>query len=227
MIYTDLQIGTKLELEVFNIMGERVKRQLISQLEWTEEDNVAFMAAPIHEGVIFPVRIGAAMNVYCLHNGDLYKFRAKVMNRGVKDNIALLKTEITGEFEKIQRRQFFRFECSTAIKYRPETAEEEEKAKEPPPFIKTYTRDLSGGGLCMVTENRLELGQAIECELSLDEGASVKFKGTVVRSDRIELDERDRFEAGIRFDKIDNRDREAVIAFIFREQRKLRKKGLI
>ncbi|MCX7708907.1 MAG: PilZ domain-containing protein [Clostridia bacterium] len=225
MNLTDLQIGVKLELQLYDENGEAIKPQFVSELEWVEE-GVAFIAAPIHEGVIFPVHIGTTMNVFFIHKDDLYKFKAKVLNRGVKDNIAYLKVSLLSELEKIQRRQFFRFECSTPIKYKVlDYYSQKDTSKIP--FKKATTRDLSGGGLCISTDEKVDLNKLVECELDLDEGKSVKFVGQIVRSDLIKLEDVIRYELGVLFKKIEYKDREAVIGFIFREQRKLRKKGLI
>jgi len=226
MNYTDLQIGTKLELEIYDMMGDVIEHQFVSELEWIEEGNIAFIAAPISEGVVYPVRIGSKLNAYFINRDDLYRFKAKVISRGMKDNIALLKVLVEEEFEKIQRRQFFRFDCSVPVKFRviySMRPDDNEKIL----FIKTFSKDLSGGGLCMVTEERVNIDELVECIITLDNEKVISFKGKVVRSERLELDDRIKYETGITFKKIEDRDREAIIGFIFREQRKLRKKGLI
>lgn len=226
MKYTDLKIGLKLELELFDSNGKPTKPQLVSQLEWVEDEATMYIAAPIREGAIFPVHIGTTMNVYLFFKDDLYKFRAKVINRGIKDNIAYLKVTMLGELIKIQRREFFRFECSVPIKYKViEYIEQKDTSKFP--VKEAYTRDLSGGGLCISTDEKVEMNKIVECELQLDEGKIVKFVGQIVRSQLIRISDVVKYELGVLFKKIEYRDREAVVGFIFREQRKLRKKGLI
>lgn len=226
MKYTDLPIGIKLELELFNANGDAIKPKFVSELEWVEDETVMYIATPIHEGTLYPVHVETLMNVVFIHKDDLYKFKAKVINRGVKDNISYLKISVLGELIKIQRRQFFRFECTTPVRYKvldyPGQTDTEKL-----PVKKAATRDLSGGGICISTDEKVELNKMLECELELDEGKSVKFVGQIVRSDLVKNQDVVKYELGVLFKKIEYRDREAVIGFIFREQRKLRKKGLI
>lgn len=42
-------------------------------------------------------------------------------------------------------------------------------------FKKTITRDLSGGGVCIKLEEKLNIGNVVECELLLDDFNKVHF----------------------------------------------------
>ena len=226
MKLSDITPGTKLEIEISNYEGDRGGPVLVSELEWIDEGETAYIAAPIHEGIVYPVRIASPINIYFLHKGDLYRCSARVLERSTKDNIALLKIEKTGGIERIQRRQFFRFECTLPVKYRIIETLECEK-NEGIPFLSTYLRDLSGGGISLAVEDKIEKGSLIECLLSLDPQKVINFYGRIVRVSRQPPEEKYKYTVGIIFYKIENRDREEIIRFIFREQRKLRKKGLI
>jgi c-di-GMP-binding flagellar brake protein YcgR len=225
MKLSDLNLGLKFELEIYNELDEIIKPSFVSQLEMIIDENRALIAAPIHEGVIYPVRVGSIMNVFFIQNKEDYRFRAMVSSRGIKDNIAMLNIEIGSEIQRIQRRQFFRFECTVPIKYRIVDFLDAEYEKAP--FKKTSTRDMSGGGLCFAAEEKIEAGTIIECELSLFENKTISFFGKVLRSIIRENNKKGIYEIGIEFKKIENKDREALIGYIFLEQRNLRKKGLI
>ena len=226
MKITEVKIGTRLELEVFDDFGEKITPNFSSQLEWADDEDTAVVAAPIFEGNIYPVRIGWKMNVYFISKDDLYKLRARILNRGMKENIAHIKIEILGDIEKIQRREFFRFEYTIPASYRVvESLYDEEKDKEP--MKPAATRDLSGGGVCIKLEEQVNINKLVECELDLGDKKKVSFIGKVVRSTKRPEDPKYGYEIGILFKKIENRDKEAIIQFIFQEQRKLRRKGLI
>jgi c-di-GMP-binding flagellar brake protein YcgR len=223
----EMEAGTKLELEVLSAVGENVEHILISEFEWADDENVALIATPIYEGVLFPLHIGVRMNVYFVFKGDFYKFSSKVLGRRAGDNISLLKVEIQGEFERIQRRQFFRFEYSVPFKFRVEASSANPKADKPDPFKSTITRDIGGGGLCFLLEDTIEIGVFVDGELELGDSEKTKFIGKVVRVSKREVETRYKYDIGIEFDQIENKVREAIIRYIFQEQRKLRKKGLI
>lgn len=227
MKLSEIVIGTKLELELFNSMGEKIRPPLISELEWAENDNSAYIATPIHEGVLYPVRIGTVMTVCFFAKDNVYRFKAKVSNRCLKDNIYLLKIEALSVLEKVQRRQFYRFDWSIPVKYRViESVEPESEVENP--YKDGITRDISGGGLSIALKEKVEMEKLVECLLPLRSDFTVKFIGKVVRSVKRNLEaSKYDYEIGVSFKKIDNKDREAVIKYIFEEQRKLRKKGLI
>ncbi len=225
-----LQIGTKLEVELCDDEGKKLNFNLISEFEWLIDSKTLMVAAPIHEGVIYPLHIGRIIKIFfIIKTGleyELFSFKASISGREMSENIALLKIEVIGEVEKVQRRQYFRIGCSLPVKFRVVDSMNE-KINEGIQYRKTIASNLSGGGLCLLLEDKLEVGQLVECEITTEEQKEVKFFGKVIRHDTRQLEGRFKYEAGIVYIKINNNDRETVVKYIFNEQRKLRKKGLI
>jgi len=239
MKLTDLIAGTKLQLEVLEQNGKDVNNVFVSEVEWVEDDKNLVIAAPIYEGNIYPLPIGTRINLYIFfkkrHSDitELYACGAIVVERDSKQKIATLKVKITGELIKIQRRQYFRFDCTLPVKYRivneegnndPGMGETEAKAI---PLKDAVTRDISGGGVCIALEENVEKGTVLELYIDLGKEENMNFVGKVVRVERKDISEIYKYEAGIAFEAIDDKEREKIIRFIFDEQRKLRKKGLI
>lgn len=230
MNFTELKIGTKLELEIVNGDGVKLDHNLVSEFEWSTGETTAMIAAPIFEGNIYPIRMGMVMNIYFLKKSndltELYRFKARVTGRGTSENIALLNIVTESGFEKVQRREFFRLECSLAINFRVvdtfnDSVNEEFK------FNKSITSNISGGGLCLLLEDKLERGMIVECRINTAPNKVLKLYGKVVICEKRETEGKYKYKAGINYTKIEYRDREDIVKYIFREQRKLRKKGLI
>lgn len=230
MKISELQVGTKLELEPVNADGIRYENMLVSEFEWAEEENAAMIAAPINEGVIYPIHTGTSIYIYFIMKKeseiDLYRFKAIVRDRGMSDNLALLKVEAVSEGEKVQRRSYYRLDCSLPVRFR-QVESLNPLHSEGIPFKQTLANNLSGGGIRLLLEDKVEVGKLIECEIPAGEGKAIRFYGKVVRYERSETEGRFKYEAGIAYIRINENDREAVVKFIFNEQRKLRKKGLI
>lgn len=226
MNITDLKLGTKLELELTDSSDSNHKVLLVSEFEWAEGNESAIIAAPIREGIYHPLRIGMTVNIYFNHNSEFYRFSADVWERIMKDNLPLIKIRVAGDFERIQRRQFFRFNCTIPVKYRIVAFTENLKSNKSP-SVDAITRDLSGGGLCLAVREKVETEKLVECDLSLPEGKVINIIGKVLRLSDYEEKGIYKYELGIEFIKIDNKCRESIIGFIFQEQRKLRKKGLV
>lgn len=217
---TEIKAGTKLEVEIADKDVAQTKTSIVSQLEYID-NNSAYILAPIVEGVVYPISSGTGINMYFISEGMFYRMSAVVERKEIKDKIPYLKVRIDGEPEKLQRRQFFRVDCSVPVKFRI-IAEDLNN-----PLVKAYTRDISGGGINVASENSINPGSLLECELSLNDNKVIQFEGEVMRAYEMDSSELKKCLLGISFKKISDKDREAIVGFIFKEQVKLRKKGLI
>ena len=90
-------------------------------------------------------------------------------------------------------------------------------------YTKTVTRDISGGGVCLVTDEKFSAGTLLEAFLKLDR--KIRFVGVVARSIPIREKGKLLYETGIEFKIIENKDRERVISYVFETQREQLKKG--
>lgn len=230
MDLSDLEIGTKLKLELFDEAGKRIEPALVSEFEWSVGIHEAIIAAPIFEGNIFPIQTGTVLNVYFLNKWEnvinLYKFSAMIKGRELTENIHLLRVELIGEIVKVQRREYYRLDCLVQVQYRLVSSLQAEQNQDIP-FKKTFANNLSGGGICLMLEEKIEVGRMVECEIFKDHDKKVRFFGKVIRYEKNDMEVKYKYEAGIAYIKIHDNDRETVVRYIFDEQRKLRKKGLI
>lgn len=221
-----IKAGTKLELDIMGNDGRRTGPVLVSQFEACTEDRKAIIAAPIYEGNVFNLPNGTEILAYFKADGNggvsLHAFTAVVTGREVSGNLHLLKIEQTGKITKIQRREYFRFHCGLNLQYimvSPHNKDEDYK--------KAITYDLSGGGAGILLNENLVTGDIIECELFIDNEKKVKFCSRIVRCEKNNEEGQYKFMAGLEYTKITNNDREIIVQFIYKEQRKLLKKGLI
>lgn len=230
MNISELEIGTKLELELKGNTNGKKGLVLVSEFEWFAGENEAVIAAPIFEGSIVPLHLGTVMDVYFIKKREndysLYKFNAAVIGREVSDNLQMLRIQLRGELENVQRRNYYRLNCSVQVQYRI-VEEMNDELNEGIPYKKTFTNNISGGGISLMLEEKIEVGRILECEMEAGQDKIIKFFGKIIRYERSELEGKFRFEAGIAYIRINDNDREAVVRYIFEEQRKLRKKGLI
>ena len=215
-----LTLGCKLELELYDNDGEHNVPLLVSQFESDSPDGTLNILAPIHEGRIYPIRRGTKMDIIYEKNGELFKFSAETVERKISGNIYLLAVKPLSEEERLQRRTFFRFSTILDVQYRMfRELEEEDRGT----FKKTITRDISGGGLCLLTNEKPHYGWYIEGVLNIQR--DIPFIGRIVRVINVHDKGKFNYEVGVEFVEIKNPDREKIIGFIFDSQRKLLKKG--
>jgi c-di-GMP-binding flagellar brake protein YcgR len=92
--------------------------------------------------------------------------------------------------------------------------------------MKAYTADISGGGVRLLTDEKLEPGQQVECRIPIGERDFLELKGLVVRVVPC-VEGNYKFEVGVKFVDILEAERDRLIQFIFQQQRRLKAKGLI
>jgi c-di-GMP-binding flagellar brake protein YcgR len=232
MKFSKLQVGTRLELEVYDDAGQTTGVSLISELEWVEDEDRAIIATPIRAGTVYPICTDTLIGAYFMDKDGLHTFRARVLARAFRarvlaretgDNIPLLRIALINEIKRIQRRQYYRLSCMLPIEFR---LIESDNGREHE-FKHALVKNISGGGACIVSNDKMELGQLIECELQLTTKNRIKFLGKIVRVSVNEQKGKYKHNIGIQFEKIETKSREAIISYTLEEQRKLLKMGTV
>src|SRR4051812_46427594 len=96
MKLAEIQLGEKLEIDVYGKLGEKVKTSLVSELELVENESTALIAAPMFEGAVYDLQIDDLLEVYLINKVDkyrigLYAFKAKVISRAANNNIMMFR----------------------------------------------------------------------------------------------------------------------------------------
>lgn len=240
MKLTEIPVGTKLEIEAYNHLNEKYDFKLVSQLVVARDEKSIIIYAPIKEGIVFPLSVESTIIIYSTikiseGNYHLYRFKAIVRNRGFIDEIAMMEVDLASSIDRVQRRKFFRFEYSVPVDFKvldvpkidvTENSDQESYLQVSDAVISSFTKDIGGEGICIYSVDKIQLGSLLRCELQLDSGKII-VKGKIVKVLRLENKGKFNYENGVSFFDITEPEREAIIKFIFRVQRKLREKGLI
>lgn len=67
---------------------------------------------PMEKTKIILLPVGAEYDLYFYTPNGVYQCRAKVADRGKKNNVFVLTMELTSNLSKDQRREFYRFSCA-------------------------------------------------------------------------------------------------------------------
>jgi len=226
MEYGEIGLGTKIELELYDEDGNRLMPALISQYEaYDEKNNIVEIHVPFFEGNVYPVHQNTVMDVIFSKENDTYMFRGEAVQRFYYDNLAMIKLRPVTPIRRIQRRAFFRMDCVLNVKYRVLGNAIPDDDRIEGEFSTVKTKDISGGGVCILADEKLEKSSFIEAFIQLDSDKEIRFIGKVVRSSAVRKRGRLVYETGIEYIKIENRDREKIIGYIFEVQRERLKKG--
>ncbi len=194
----------------------------VSQLEGFTDVNIIRISAPIHGAKVYPVRVNSYIEAYLFCKASqIYRVVGYVTDRLIIDDIALLDVRVKEKPEKIQRRQYYRFDCRVPVCFDLPAADEPGKYDQ----ISGHTIDISGGGLSAITDKMLTADSVITGSLPLDD-YELEFKGKVIRCRREIINEELKYISSIGFIDIEYKEREKIVGFIFNQQRELLRKGL-
>lgn len=214
-----MKIGERLAIILLNNNGDE-EDCLISQLLEFIDDDIMEIGMPISEGRLIPLRINSRIKVIYYKDNGQYCFSAKVLSRR-KGAIHSLRIQVLSDVKKIQRRDYFRLNTIVPIKVCYDDAKEESGYR----CIDAFTLDISGGGLRFASKYDFSGLKSLMCQLNLREKI-LSVNARIVRNSSV-YNEDYSFEVGVEFINIEQKVREEIINYIFDEQRRLMRKGMI
>jgi len=184
-----------------------------------DEGVIWLAAAGLEEGL----RPGRRVSLEFRDDRAMYRMVSEIV--AVKDGpVPLLGIAADGEVERLQRREYYRLPVSVPVEARPEGEEEAQ-------WMTGHTLDLSAGGMLLSIRLDVQEGDRLELRVYLGQEEMVPAVAEVVRRESLagpELPRRvPRRRFGLKFVEIDMRDRDRIVRFIFREQGRLRRTGLL
>lgn len=181
------------------------------------------VAHPMFGSALVPLMPGDEVVVEYLEGGERIGFEATVVQRASDDMPGLILTRpALRSIRRQQLRDFVRLDVSLPVEYVPSGVQRAGEDGEVE-LIPGRLIDLSGGGAQIVTEEEFPVGARLDLVLHLPKRL-IPAEAEVVR--RI-TDAEGPVRLGVRFTAIEERDREHIVKFIFAEQRRRRKKGLV
>jgi c-di-GMP-binding flagellar brake protein YcgR len=249
MLREVLNYGDKIDITPLDKSGREVNnaRTFASQLVDFVDLDVISIAAPILYGKALVLGVGANFSLCFYTKKGLYQGNCVVLSNHKENNIIVSNVQILTDLEKVQRRQFYRFECIYEIDYRVITLDEElldrkmkanefandEERKECRKKLIQFNKDwihgdiidISGGGAKFYSKFLHKQGDKLRIKLSVRVGNNIiemEPGAQVVASYKIES-RVGVFEHRVQFIDISPRDREHLIRFIFEQERRLRR----
>lgn len=219
----DIQIGTRLELELLNKNSEKIGNTYISQLLEHPGNSIMVISSPIFEARLIYIPLQAQLRLTFLHHKyGLIGFTAFVMRREFRGNIAVLVIQSESELVKMQRRTHYRLDYMADILIRPAGKDSNNDNQA---AIKAFTKNISGSGVCVIAGVDIPKNLEVDIELSLT-GNIIIAKCIVVRNTRFEVKKTKNYELGLHFTDISQKDQDSLIKYIFEQQRLQLKKEI-
>lgn len=179
------------------------------------------IAMPMQKG--YPVFFEKGRTFYgkVFSDTGIYSFKSTYADRKMSPlPIWIVTTPF--DMEKMQQRSFVRFDVALpiVITYPIESGEEDQVKT-----LRLSTKDLSGGGLQAISEERIKISTKVKMTLDIPDFGVFELDGQVVRVHQ-PLEDRKLYWISIKFLGIPNNIRDKIIRFIVRRQLEQRQKGL-
>jgi c-di-GMP-binding flagellar brake protein YcgR len=247
MLKNVLKVGDRIELKSINQVRlmENTNRVYLSRVLDILDDYRMNIAVPIESGHLVPLEIGSRYEMSFLTNSGLYMCKCEIKNRLKQENLYYLAVSIISELKRDQRRQYFRLEKIIPLKYRVVSELEqrlryfmEKKAYKDDREKRLVSEKLlqlegtwfdgtivnvSGGGIKFSSMAKHENGTSLMLDFSLVDGLRIEAEAKVIGSAEIS-NSKGKIEYRCEFKKIRKDLREAIVRYVFSEERKQRQK---
>ena len=219
----NIKIGDRLEMRFKGDGG--ASKIFISQV-FEYEGNTVVVHTPISYGKHVVLPESAPCSLLFFQDEGMLSFTASVAGTYVKNDLSLTKLTLTSEAEKMQRREFFRFECtlplrfalikSSPTEFMPNSMESGASAQA---LYEGIIKDLGGGGLRFVTNAEVENGDNVKCLLLLEREYIVVI-GKILQKHSFPKSPY-KFQYRVIFIGILPEEKDKIVQYVFNQQRKL------
>ncbi len=214
-----IEIGEKVEIIVYRDYFKPQKG--FSMIQDITIKNELIVTLPMFEGRPILVNIKDRVRVLFYKEKGCYYFEGEIVDRFQTENLIMISIKRTSSVKRIQRRGYYRLKITLPVRFHI-LLEEETKS----PALEGYCADISGSGMRLITDQKLDINTILEFQINLEDKNGLLLKGKVVRSVLSEsLD--GKYDTGIAFCDITDKNRDILIKYIFMKQREFRKKGYI
>ncbi|MBP2642440.1 MAG: ycgR 2 [Firmicutes bacterium] len=193
--------------------GDSVARYSSRIEEITEQ--YLYLAMPMDKGVPVLLFTKVMVRGRLIVDSNVWEFNCKYVDK-VASPIPMWIVEKPTELIKIQLRDFVRFKTLLPIDV--SVIDDEGKPGE---LLRASTKDISGGGICIATRRELFSKDKVKMTITFPEGGIVEAVGLVIRVTKPQ--DLDVYWSAIKFIIIKERDREAIIKYIFKKQSQQRR----
>jgi c-di-GMP-binding flagellar brake protein YcgR len=247
-----MAVGDKIDLiRISNVEMKETSVQYKSKILDIVDDKHIKISMPMKNGRVIPLEVGARYRLWMYSKNSLYTCESIIEERYRSGNLFVLEVFLETNLKKLQRREYYRINCMIEIKYRLFTEEEkyrnllkkdefsgneakEECQKELERLETNWQKgniiDLSGGGAKINIDSECKVDDILLLKflvLNNYEQEHIECQARVIEGINVENKLR-KYEYRIEFIELKKEYRDAIVKFIFEEERKLirREKGM-
>ena len=213
MIVDHIKTGDRVEITFGTEGSERTV--LLSKVEVVLDKKKILIHAPIYKGRTIKLPKERTFTMLFISGSAMYRFDTEVDDYLKVDEFNVISIKLLTEGEKVQRREFFRFNCAIPVTF---TQINENGEQVGAGFEEGIIRDISGGGMKLVATQDRELKSIIRATIQLD-GEYLMLFGQILHKKHNPLATHP-WQFSVKFAAISNNEQERIIQYVYNEQRK-------
>lgn len=200
------------------MIEEFPSEQFSSRIENISHDKLT-IAMPMTKG--HPVQLNRGERFFgkVFFDGAAYEFQTTLLEKQIFP-LPVWIVSMPTAVRRIQQRAFVRVDSIVPIKIKVLDNNGDDTQ-----LISTTTKDISGGGLRLVSKKYFKLGTQFQLYIELPEFGTIETLAEVVRVDKPD-DSRSLYWIGIKYINLQEGLRSKIIKFVFKKQLEYRQKGL-
>ncbi len=220
MLLEHLKIGDRVEMTL--LKDKSINKVFISQVEEIIDESHLILHTPITYGKLVKLPTDLGYSCLFLTGKCMLRYDTMILEYFKKDGFHLMRVQLTSDGEKIQRRDFFRFECLLPIKFALINDDVEEEVA--PDMHEGIIKDVGGGGLRFVTNVEMPESGEIKCLIMLN--SEYLLMVAKILSRQYFPKSSYKYQYRCIFIGVLPSEQEKIVRYIFNEQRKnLRRQG--
>ncbi len=195
--------------------GEEENHRVHTYVEDVRDDRMV-LPIPSSSGVLMYFPVASYLAVYVTRDDALYRGESLVLRVFRRRRIPVMEVTVPGSYARVQRRENVRWECSLDVRWRAIDGTESEG--------RGITVNISCAGMLCGSSATLRIGPTYLFEMAFP-GEPLSVEGVVVR-----IESQDRAGGAlwaVSFTRIQLNDQDRIVSFIFGEQLRMRRLGLL
>ena len=216
MIDETIRLSVNDGIHVARVLTDDEEDRRVHTYVANRNDTLMVLPIPSAAGVLMYFPTDARLAVYVTRDDSQYRGESRVVRVFRRRSVPVMEVTVPGSYERVQRREYVRWECSLNVRWWAIDGAIDEG--------QGITVNLSCGGMLGGSRTPLRLGGRYRFEVRLP-GAPLSMNGIVVRIDS------DGGGSGslwaVDFTRIGVADQDRIVSYIFGEQLRLRRLGLL
>ncbi len=228
----DIQLMSHAESEEDGVTNRLYKSSLLDFVSDTEIE----IGMPTYNGKMVLFHVGLRVELVFYTSRGLYSCNAIVLDRYRRGNIYMISLDIKSSLKKFQRREFYRVDCYNEMSYYkisdyvasfPKTQMLYQEIMKEEYFLEERAGvaiDISGGGIRFISDSALEPGQfvLVKIQLSNEKVDQIFFLVTKIIDSVPSETDKSKYQTRGSFIFKEMKDREAIVRYVFEEERRVR-----